>query len=333
MPVSNCASLRGSNAFTQARAVFTYLRLAVLPVGQSVDHDFPISFTILQHGAWLYATTLGALIALAVSCRRRAPLAAFGFLMFLIWLAPTSSVLPIADPLVERRMYLPLLGLILIACDGVMRLRLSQPAAWSLLTAVLIVLSVLTWSRNTLWGHPEELLASAAMQSRHNPRPFANLTETLIADHRCSEALPWLQRAHELLPRSYVIEASWGRALECLGKREEALAHLETAARLQPGWKLYELIGLLHAEMNRMDAAGEALRRSVAMEPNAGSPHRSLALWYEAARNFAAAESEYRTALAIDPNDTLARVGLARIKASAAAVPAGDPPRVPASLP
>jgi hypothetical protein len=34
--------------------------------------------------------------------------------MFLTLLAPTSSIVPISDSLVERRMYLPLLGLILI---------------------------------------------------------------------------------------------------------------------------------------------------------------------------------------------------------------------------
>jgi tetratricopeptide (TPR) repeat protein len=329
LPVGFYALTHGGNAgfnlreftwyqygFTQARAVFAYLRLALLPVGQSVDHDFAISFTVLQNGAWLYGLVLAALIAAAVIWRRRAPLACFGFLMFLIWLAPTSSVIPIADPLVERRMYLPMLGLILLACDALSRVRLAPPVAWSALTAVLLVFAVMTWERNVLWGRPAELLASAAMQSRRNPRPVANLTETLIADNRCHEALPWLQRAHQLLPGNYVIEASWGRALECLGRREEALAHLQTAAKLHPGWKLFELIGLLNAEMNRMEAAGEALRAAIGMEPNAGSPHRSLALWYEALHDFDAAQREYRTALAIDPHDSLARAGLARAQAS-----------------
>lgn len=305
-------------AFTQTRAIFDYLRLAILPFGQSIDHDFPISRTLLQHGAWFYAVALAALIVLAVRERRRHPLSAFGLMMFLAWLAPTSSVIPIADPLVERRMYLPLIGLILIACDGASRLRLSAPQARGAFAVVLAILCILTWERNTLWGQPEKLLAAAAWQSAHNPRPVANLTETLIADNRCHEALPWLERAERLLPRNYVIETSWGRALECVGRREEALTRLQAAAGIHPSWKLFELIGLLSAEMGRMESAGMALRKAVVLEPNAGSPHRSLALWHKAMNDLPSAEAEYRAALALDRNDSRARMGLAQVQAVSA---------------
>jgi tetratricopeptide (TPR) repeat protein len=245
--------------------------------------------------------------------------------MFLVWLAPTSSVIPIADPLVERRMYLPMIGLILIACDGLSRVRFSPPLAWSAAASVLLVLTILTWDRNALWGRPEELLAAAALQSVSNPRPVANLTETLIANNRCEDALPWLERADRLLPRNYVIEASWGRALECVGRREEALARLNAAVATHPNWKLFELMGLLYGEMDRLEAAGQALRTAIAMEPRAGSPHRSLALWYETKHDTRAAEVEYRAALALDPNDIRARVGLGRVQAGAK----GPAPRAP----
>jgi tetratricopeptide (TPR) repeat protein len=282
----------------------------------SVDHFFQISFTIFDGGAWLYALLLLAVTAAALILRKRAPLATFGFLMFLIWLAPTSSIIPIADPLVERRMYLPMLGLILIACDAASRLRLAPPIAWSGFAAVLLIFSALTWERNVMWGRPAELLASAAMESERNPRPVANLTETLIAENRCQDAVPWLQRADRLLPGNYIIEASWGRTLECLGRREEALSHLQTAAGLHPGWKLYELMGLLHAEMNHMAEAEAALQTAIRLEPNAGSPHRSLALWYEAQHEFEAASEQYRAALQLDPLDSIARAGLARAQAA-----------------
>jgi tetratricopeptide (TPR) repeat protein len=149
----------------------------------------------------------------------------------------------------------------------------------------------------------------------------ANLTDTLIANNRCQEALPWLERADRLLPRNYVIEASWGRVLECVGRKEEALARLTTAVAHYPNWKLFELIGLLYGEMDRMDAAGQALHTAIGMEPRAGSPHRSLALWHEARHDPSAAIAEYRTALALDPNDVRARVGLARLQTAATTPP------------
>jgi tetratricopeptide (TPR) repeat protein len=172
-----------------------------------------------------------------------------------------------------------------------------------------------------LWGHGEQLLIAAAQQSVHNPRPVANLTEMLIANRRCQEALPWLERASRMLPRSYVVEASWGRALECVGKREEALEHLNRAVNINPAWKLYELIGLLNGEMNRLEAAGAALRIAVTLEPRAASTHRSLALWYEAVHDPVAAAAEYRAALLLDPEDAAAKKGLARVQE-----PAGPSP-------
>lgn len=300
--------------FTQFRAIFAYARMAVFPVGLSVDHDFPISYTIFQHGSWAYAVALLAITLLAFRARRTRPLTLFGLLLFLTLLAPTSSVIPIADPLVERRMYLPLVGLVLIGCDTAARLRVSPPFAWSLVASFLLALSIFTWDRNILWGHPEQLLVSAASESAHNPRPVANLTEMLIAENRCEQALPWLERADRLLPHNHVIEASWGRTLECLGKRQEALAHIRTAVQIHPTSKLLELMGLLYGEMGQMNAAGQALREAVNMDPGAGSAHRSLALWYEATRRLDDAAAEYGAALTIDAYDRKASLGLARVQ-------------------
>jgi tetratricopeptide (TPR) repeat protein len=300
-------------AFTESRAIFTYLRLAILPLGQSVDYDFQVSRTLIQDGAWLYLAALAILAAAAVRFRHRFPLACFGFLMFLVWLAPTSSVIPIGDPLVERRMYLPLFSLILVGCDGASRIRLNTAAAYGLLATGLLVLAVCTYSRNELWGQPEKLMANAAIQSVRNPRPFSNISLMLIAEHRCNDAMAWLAYAERGLPHNYVIEAGWGQALECAGRREEALRRLQASAALRPVSKIFELIGLLYGEMNRLDDARSALRRAVELDPSAASAHRALALCHEALGDLPAAEREYRVALNMEPYDGAARSGFARV--------------------
>ncbi len=90
-------------AFTEARVLFSYIGLAVFPVGQSIDHDYPPSHTLLEHGAIFYILLLIGLLVFFILRRRRYPLSCFGLLMFLIWLAPTSSIIPLDDALVERR--------------------------------------------------------------------------------------------------------------------------------------------------------------------------------------------------------------------------------------
>ena len=111
--------------FTEFRVFFTYLFNFVLPVNLNVDWDFPISHTIFEHGAIFALAGLLALAAVAWRYRRSFPLAGYGYFVFLVLLAPTSSIIPIQDPIADRRMYLPILGLILIVIDLIRRVKVE----------------------------------------------------------------------------------------------------------------------------------------------------------------------------------------------------------------
>ncbi len=115
--------------FTECRAMFVYLGVFVLPVQLNADWDFPISRTILDHGAIFGLAVLLALVAAAWRYRRRFPLATYGFFVYLVLMAPTSSILPIQDPVAERRLYFSMLGLLLIVVDVLARVECPAPHA------------------------------------------------------------------------------------------------------------------------------------------------------------------------------------------------------------
>jgi tetratricopeptide (TPR) repeat protein len=301
--------------FTEARAVFSYIWLAVFPVGQSIDQDYPPSFAILDHGAIVYIILLAGLLAVCLAWRHRNPLCSFGLLMFLVWLAPTSSIVPLDDAFVERRMYLPLLGLILIGCELVSSLRVSRAALTCILAFTLCALGKLCFDRNQLWGAPEKLLEMAASGAIYNPRPALNFTGILIQHGRCDLALAFLERAESNLPNNYHVNAAWGRALACLGRFDEALRRLETAARIHPCSQVYEWTGLVYGQMGLIDDAGKLLQKAVETDPKSETAHASLALWFEKTNNVQAAEHEYRTAVSLDHNDVWARFGFIRMQA------------------
>jgi protein O-mannosyl-transferase len=299
-------------ALTEARAIFTYLRLTVLPYGQSIDHDFPVSHTPFEHGAIVYVVLLASVAVLAWFVRRRWPLASFGLLLFLVLLAPTSSVIPIADPLVERRMYLPLAGLILVGCEAAGRLRMTQAAAGGL-AAMLAVLAVVTFERNTLWGHPEEMWIAAAMQSTHKSRPYLHLSEMLVAQKRCPEAISYLERAEKLMPDDGMVQVGFAKALDCLDRRDEALARLQRAAAVKPSTGVYQWLGLLEGAMDRSAEAGAALKKAVELGPRNSDAHSALALWYESVGNRKAAIEEYQKTMSLNQYNAEARAGLMRL--------------------
>src|SRR5258706_10940259 len=110
---------------TQCRVLWTYIRMFFLPYGQNVDPDVAISHGPLEHGAIFGLIGLVALCGAAWFFRKQYPIAAFGVFVFLLLIAPTSSIVPIQDVLAERRVYLPMLGLLLICVDLVRRLKYS----------------------------------------------------------------------------------------------------------------------------------------------------------------------------------------------------------------
>jgi hypothetical protein len=299
--------------FTQARVVFAYIRLALWPAGLSIDRDYAISHTVFERGAIFWLLLLAALLAACFYLRRKYPLACFGFLLFLVALAPTSSIVPIADPMVERRMYLPLLGLILIGCELSRRVRLSPPVMWSVGAVIVTLLSGWCYARNQQFSHPETLFADAAAQSTHNSRPYVHLAHTLYEEGRCEEEIPYLERADRLFANNYGIQMEWGGALECLGRLEESARRLQLAAQINPLGDAWEMLGLVYGAMNKPDESGAALRRAVQVKPDYASAHRSLAIWYEAVADYAAAEREYSRSLALDSHDRQARLGLLRV--------------------
>jgi len=301
-------------AFTEARAIFTYIRMAIWPSALSLDHDFATSYTVLEHGAICWMILLAALVAMSIILRRRYPLLCFGFLMFLIWLAPTSSIVPLDDALVDRRMYLPLIGLILIGCELGMRVKVPAAAGVASLCIAGIILGALCYNRNRLWGDPEKLIEMAADNAVHNPRPLLNFAEILIEKNECAATRPYLVRAERRLPNNYYVNVVWGRTLACLGDFDHAVNRFETAAMLKPTSQVYQWLGLAYAEIGRPEAAGAALRRGVELDPQSGAAHGSLALWFEKNHDLANAEKEYRTAAALDRDDSWAQQGWKRTR-------------------
>jgi hypothetical protein len=98
---------------TQLRVIVRYVWLVLCPIGQNLDYDIRPSTTILEPAIIGSALLLAALIVIAWKVRRSAPVLSFSIFWFFVTLAPTSSIIPIADVMFEHRLYLPLAGVCL----------------------------------------------------------------------------------------------------------------------------------------------------------------------------------------------------------------------------
>ncbi|MEO7141873.1 MAG: tetratricopeptide repeat protein [Bryobacteraceae bacterium] len=297
--------------FTQCRAIWVYLRLFLFPYGQNVDYDFPISHTVLAHGAIAALAGLLALACAAWIYRRRYPIASYGYFAFLTLLAPTSSFVPIHDVLVERRTYVAFLGLLLIAIEFLLRWKIGRTALISTLAAILLFASILTYRRNLVWSNAVSLWTDSASKSPEKSRPRFQLAYAYYQEQRCADAVSQYAKAATLEKPAYDLLVDWALAYNCAGNRPLALDKLRQAAALEPNAQVYSQIGMIYGEQGNQADALEALDKAAKIDPSFLPTYINRGNVYASAQQFDKAAAEYRHVLDLDPSNEPAREGLA----------------------
>jgi cytochrome c-type biogenesis protein CcmH/NrfG len=299
---------------TECRVVWDYVRLLLVPIGQNADPDIPLSSGFTD--PWAIAGLL-ALVAAAASAwhyRKRWPLASLGVAVFLLLLAPTSSIVPIRDVLAERRVYLPMLGVVLIATE-VLR---AFPFRRVVLTgsAVLLVYCILTYQRAQLWGSPLTLWQDTAQKSPRKVRPRFQLAYARYESGDCKGASLDYDATSRLGVPDYTLLLDWGLALDCAGNPGAAMEKLRQAASLEPhNAHAYSLMGMVYGKQGRNEEALAALDQAQSVNPHFAMTYVYRGNITELSGNPRAAEELYRKALSFEPNNTAALEALNRVTA------------------
>jgi len=212
----------GTYLLTQGRAFWEYARLLVLPLGQNIDRDFALSTGWDETTAAAWAAVL-VVVGVCLAYMRMFP-SLFWVLGGVILLSPSSSFVPLADLVAERRMYLPMvslcagIGLLLARMDGAVHARWAANAEASrspmdgrspadarlgvVAIAVIAALTVLSWQRTQVWMTEESLWRDSVEKSPGKARPKLQLARALGAQGpgREEEQLGLLQEARAVAP-------------------------------------------------------------------------------------------------------------------------------------
>ncbi|MGH9632553.1 MAG: hypothetical protein ACRD7E_29965, partial [Bryobacteraceae bacterium] len=252
--------------FTQFRVWLLYLRLALLPFRQNADYDIALSHHLGEHGS---AVALLALLAGAFAIwrfRNRLPLLFGGMLIFGILLAPTSTLVPIQDLAAERRMYLPLLGLLLGVIQLLLRLRSSEGLTVGLV-AYLLICSALTYERTKVWGSDIAFWSDTVAKSPGKERGYTHLTYAYVRAHRCSEAVTTAQGAPEWVRDTPEFLGMLGHAYSCDQKIPEAVKAFERAVQVAPAVGRYLALASAYRQAGRIQEAEAAEQEGLKLEP------------------------------------------------------------------
>ena len=235
----------------QTLLITHYLRLSIWPSGLVVFYGWPAPLTVGD--VFPYAILILTLVAATIVALMRAP--AIGFLgaWFFIALAPASSVVPVATEVgAERRMYLPLLALILLIV-------VAAHAAWKRCTEgrTLAIVPMIG-----LVGVAGVLAATTAVRNREYASPLS-LAQTVV-DRRPSGV------AYHILGEQLMLE---GHDAEAAVPLSEAVARGDSRAGYPLGVALFN-----------QRKFGEAVQRLDGFVRTSGLPYRLVPRWLEPPR-------------------------------------------------
>jgi tetratricopeptide (TPR) repeat protein len=264
---------------TQWSAYLEYARLFVWPNRLSIDHDFPVTWSLAEPRAWIALAVLTAWIGLALWQGRRHPLVAFATLWFFVTLAPESTFVPLAETINDHRPYIgSSLGLSVLLMWILWRFAgaFKQEARTVFVGACLLLCGAafpVIWQRNWEWQDPVRLWETTTVTSPLNGRAWMNAGTALMGRGDFVGARRYFEHARQLAPRySYVY---MNLAVLELHDNHPAAAieAVETAVRLTPNLAppfVYQ--GWVLDRLGRVDEAVAAYRRALAIDPkNSGA--------------------------------------------------------------
>lgn len=196
----------GENLLTQAQAVLYLAGQLIRIANSNADPQLPVVTTLDGLSATLCVAWL-AIFATALWNVRRAPVSAFAVLWFLLWLAPTNSLLPRLDVANDRQLYLALTGPAWWLATRLVSWRPHRPALlFATVGTLLAALNWATFERNQVYQTEITFWQDATVRNPDNSRAANNLGMAYAIECRVDEAAAQFQRAIDLSPQDYVAQ-------------------------------------------------------------------------------------------------------------------------------
>ena len=299
--------------YNASRYVIRYLELLVFPVSQSIDY----SYAAITESSGLFSPpavvvsmllVLGLVLLSVWAYRRGRGVLGLAILWFLGTLVPVLQFVPIAEQFAEHFVYLPSIGIALLA--GYLLLQAwkwNQFYGGAIAKALVILLVVLTVRRNGDWDTRESLYASAVREQPQCARAHFEYGNALIDSTVLGSlagslaALVMFDRALEIW-QNRPLETYLGYKLRIHAQRGLIYSVLgeKSPARLRDSIREFRLL------FSQRDSDGKELAKST--QPVLLGLRRQLASCLERAGDLDEALLEYRKVieLAGDSGDALA---------------------------
>ncbi|MGD0036094.1 MAG: tetratricopeptide repeat protein [Bacteroidota bacterium] len=267
--------------------IVKYLLLVILPINQCADYGnitygFPYIKSFWRFDVIGCFLLLLGLFTLAVYLFKKNKAFSFGIFWFFLTLSVESSILPIADPMFEHRMYLPMVGVSISLVSSVFMIlpKLKTTYIYSCIALLIFVLGILSHSRNEIWKNELTLWTDATENAPNNARAWYSKGKALEELGKLEEAIKSYDKAVEIQPEYYYAWNNKGNVLDELGKHEEAINSYDIAIGIKPGYyEAWNNKGTTVALLGKREEANKCFDKVIEINPE------SYEAWYNKGAN------------------------------------------------
>lgn len=304
-------------ALTQSGVLIRYLELSFWPEPLCLDYSWQ---AVREVAAGLVpALAIVTMLGLAVLLYWKRPALGFLGVWFFIILSPTSSFVPIRDPLFEHRMYLPLAAVIAVGVFGG-RLIIKQIAsrmvrnpAWPRAVSVALVMLIIvamasgTIARNRDYHSEAGMWADVLRKRPKSARAAENYGTALLGEGRLSDALPILENAVVMATSSHSAHNALGFAYVAANRFGDAIKLFREAIRIRPSFERAHLnLGNALTDTGQPEEAMKHFAKAVRLSPAYTEARLNYGNAFLAKGMISDAIGQYRMILRIEPDNAKA---------------------------
>jgi Flp pilus assembly protein TadD len=312
------------HVLTALALVGRFLRAAVLPLELNFWHVFTPVRSLWSADAAIALLTVGAWAGLLVWAFRRRLLApVVGLTLAVLPLTPALLLRSLNQGLenafAERYVYLPSLGIVMLAGWAVAALETRRTQLARGVAVGLVVLAVggavLIVQRNPVWKDSLSLWKDAATKSPESGLANLNYGYALLGAGQNDAGRRQVQHAVALDPGLVEREIERAVSLARLGRSTDAILAFHNALLLDPrsAFVHYNL-GVLYEQRGQAGAAVTEYQAAVALDPTMALAHNNLGILYAESGDLERAVSHFEAAVRLEPDDRDFRANLERAR-------------------
>jgi tetratricopeptide (TPR) repeat protein len=274
-------------------------------------HDLALGYPSLdQISVWqvLGAALLILFISAAVIASvKRLPYLFVGLLWYAITILPVIGIIPVGDPMADRYIYLPSIGITIMLVWGVPSLIKSEEICKKILVptgiAALAILAVLTWQQCGYWKNSITIFTHTLQVTKnnffaHNQRgaDYDKLGQYQLAIEDYNEAIRLKPDLAETYNRR-------GNVYDKLGQYQLSIKDYNEAIRLKPDLVgAYNNRGNVYDKLGQYQLAIEDYKEAIRLKPDLVGAFNNRGNAYTKLGQYQLAIEDYKEAIRLKPD-------------------------------